>query len=355
MRKHNFSAGPSILPYEVFEGASRAIIEFKKTGLSLIETSHRSKEIGLVIEEARALALDLLGIDKNEYEVLFLQGGASMQFLMVAYNLLENKAGYLSTGTWSEKAIKEARFIGEVVELASSKDKKYKYIPKEYDIPEDIDYLHLTSNNTIFGTQYKDVPIADVPIIVDASSDIFSRVFDYSKFDLIYAGAQKNIGPAGVTLVAIRKSILGKVSRKIPSMLDYRVHIEKGSLFNTPPVFAIYATLLNLRWIKKRSIETLGKTNIKKAKLLYNEIDKNKLFEGLSEVQDRSTMNVTFDLVNKDFSNDFDIILQEANISGINGHRSIGGYRASLYNALPIESVQALVECMEEFKIRFNK
>jgi len=355
MGKHNFSAGPSILPREVFDGSSNAIIQYGETGLSIIEMSHRSKEIGLIIEEAKSLAMDLLGLDGKEYEVLFLQGGASLQFLMVAYNLLEKKAGYLNTGSWSEKAIKEAKFIGEVVELSSSKDNGYKHIPKKFDIPDDIDYIHLTSNNTIYGTQYKVVPKANVPIVVDSSSDIFSRVFDYSCYDLIYAGAQKNIGPAGVTLVAVKKNILGKVSREIPSMLNYKIHIEKGSLFNTPPVFAIYATLLNLRWIKKQSIKVLNKINAKKAALLYEEIDKNELFTGFAEFQDRSLMNVTFDLIDNDLSKSFDMLLEKENISGVKGHRSIGGYRASLYNALPIESVKVLINCMQELNVKFNK
>ncbi|MAS30085.1 MAG: 3-phosphoserine/phosphohydroxythreonine transaminase [Flavobacteriaceae bacterium] len=350
MTKHNFSAGPSILPKEVFDGSANAIVQYQNSGLSIIEMSHRSPEVGLIIEEAKSLVIDLLELKSNEYEVLFLQGGASLQFLMIGYNLLNNKAGYLNTGSWSEKAIKEAKFFGEVIELSSSKSNNYKHIPKDFNVPDDIDYMHMTSNNTIYGTQYSSVPKANAPIVVDSSSDIFSRVFDYSSYDLIYAGAQKNIGPAGVTLVVIKKDILGKVSREIPSMLNYNVHIEKKSLFNTPPVFAIYATLLNLRWIKKRSIELISQTNLEKAKLLYDEIDSNKLFKGFADIEDRSLMNVTFDLVDKDLSNNFDALLGAKNISGVKGHRSIGGYRASLYNALPIESVEVLINCMKELK-----
>ena len=355
MTKHNFSAGPSILPQEVFEGSSNAILQYQQTGLSIIEMSHRSKEVGLIIEEAKSLVIELLNLNANEYEVLFLQGGASLQFLMVAYNLLNTKAGYLNTGSWSEKAMKEAKFFGEVIELSSSKSNEYQSIPKDFDIPGDIDYVHMTSNNTIYGTQYHSVPKTNVPLVVDSSSDIFSREFDYSSYDLIYAGAQKNIGPAGVTLVVVKKDILGKVSREIPSMLNYNVHIEKKSLFNTPPVFAIYATLLNLRWIKKKTIKSISQNNLKKAKMLYDEIDNNELFKGFADVQDRSLMNVTFDLVDNNLSNAFDIIIEESNISGVKGHRSIGGYRASLYNALPIKSVEALINCMNELKIKLNK
>ena len=354
MKKHNFSAGPSILPKEVFDGSSNALLEYQETGLSIIEMSHRSKEVGLIIEEAKSLVIELLKLNENEYDVLFLQGGASLQFSMVAYNLLHTKAGYLNTGSWSEKAIKEAKLFGEVIELSSSKSNEYRNIPKDFNIPDDIDYLHMTSNNTIYGTQYHSVPKADVPIVVDSSSDIFSRVFDYSFYDLIYAGAQKNIGPAGVTLVVVKKDILGKVSREIPSMLNYNVHIEKKSLYNTPPVFAIYATLLNLRWIKKQTIEFIDQTNYKKAKMLYDEIDNNSLFNGFADVQDRSIMNVTFDLVDNSLSSTFDALIEKSKISGVKGHRSIGGYRASMYNALPIESVQTLINCMIQLKDKFK-
>ena len=354
MKKHNFSAGPSILPKEVFDGSSNALLEYQETGLSIIEMSHRSKEVGLIIEEAKSLVIELLKLNENEYDVLFLQGGASLQFSMVAYNLLHTKAGYLNTGSWSEKAIKEAKLFGEVIELSSSKSNEYRNIPKNFTIPDDIDYLHMTSNNTIYGTQYHSVPKTDAPIVVDSSSDIFSRVFDYSFYDLIYAGAQKNIGPAGVTLVVVKKDILGKVSREIPSMLNYNVHIEKKSLFNTPPVFAIYATLLNLRWIKKQTIEFIDQTNYKKAKMLYDEIDNNSLFNGFADVQDRSIMNVTFDLVDNSLSSTFDTLIEKSKISGVKGHRSIGGYRASMYNALPIESVQTLINCMIQLKDKFK-
>lgn len=351
MKKHNFSAGPCVLPQEVFQEASEAILNFNNSGLSILEISHRSKDFVDVMEEARNLSLELLGLENKGYKALFLQGGASMEFLMVAYNLLEKKAAYLNTGTWSEKAIKEAKLFGEVNVVASSEDKKYSYIPKKFSIPEDVDYFHCTSNNTIYGTQIKRFPQTSVPMVCDMSSDIFSRKMDFSKFDLIYAGAQKNMGPAGTTLVIIKEDVLGKVSRKIPSMLDYKVHLGKDSMFNTPPVYAVYVSLLTLRWLKEQGgIEGIEEQNKKKARLLYSEVDINPLFKGYTAVEDRSIMNATFNLGNDSLKERFDKSWKDAGINGLNGHRSVGGYRASMYNALPLESVQVLVDVMSDLE-----
>ncbi|MEC8724524.1 MAG: 3-phosphoserine/phosphohydroxythreonine transaminase [Bacteroidota bacterium] len=350
MKRHNFSAGPCVLPQEVLDKSAAAVMGYDK-GLSLIEISHRSKAFVDIMENARALALELLGLEGMGYKALFLQGGASTQFLAVALNLLEKRAAYLNTGTWSDKAIKEARIFDDVFEVASSKDANYNYIPKGFDIPSDHDYFHCTSNNTIFGTQIKDFPDCDIPMVCDMSSDIFSRTIDFSKFGLIYAGAQKNMGPAGTTLVVVREDILGKVSRKIPSMMDYKVHISKGSMFNTPPVFSVYASMLNLEWLKKKGgIAGIEKENQKKAQLIYSEIDLNPLFDGFAAKADRSAMNATFNLNNDDLKDSFDSMWQEAGINGLNGHRSVGGYRASMYNALTLESVQVLVEIMSELE-----
>lgn len=351
MKKHNFSAGPCILPEAVLQKASEAVINFNNDNLSLIEISHRSKPFVAVMEKARSLVLELLDLENKGYKVLFLQGGASSQFLMTAYNLLNKKAAYLNTGTWSDKSIKEAKLFGEIVEVASSKDKNFNYIPKEYSIPLDVDYFHCTSNNTIFGTQMKDFPETDIPIICDMSSDIFSRQLDFSKFDLIYAGAQKNMGPAGTTLVVIKEAILGKIERVIPSMLDYKVHLEKDSMFNTPPVFPVYVSMLTLEWLKDLGgIPFIEKVNQKKADLLYSEIDRNPLFKGIVSKEDRSNMNATFALTNESLKETFDTMWQEAGINGLNGHRSVGGYRASMYNALPLYSVQVLVDVMQELE-----
>ncbi|MCE2612047.1 3-phosphoserine/phosphohydroxythreonine transaminase [Flavobacteriaceae bacterium D16] len=351
MKKHNFSAGPCILPQEVMQKASEAVLDFDGLGLSLIEISHRSKEFVAVMEEARALSLELLGLNGKGYQALFLQGGASLEFLMVAYNLLESKSGYVNTGTWSSKAIKEARLLGEVVEVASSKDKNFNYIPRGYGIPDNLDYLHLTSNNTIFGTQIKEFPKTNFPLICDMSSDIFSRQLDFSQFDLIYAGAQKNMGPAGTTLVVVKEDILGKVSRSIPSMLDYKVHIAKDSMFNTPSVFAVYTSMLTLKWLKELGgIAAIEETNEKKAKLIYSEIDLNPLFNGFAREEDRSAMNATFTLAEEGLKDTFDSMWKEAGINGLNGHRSVGGYRASMYNALSLESVGVLVDIMSELE-----
>jgi len=351
MKKHNFSAGPCILPEEVLKKAAESVIDLEGSGLSLIEISHRSEAFVSIMEKARHLVLELLDLEDKGYKVLFLQGGASLEFLMVAYNLLETSAGYINTGTWSDKAIKEAGMLGRVVEIASSKDENYNYIPKGYSVPEGLDYLHLTTNNTIYGTQFKKFPQTDTVLVADMSSDIFSRPMDYSKFDLIYAGAQKNMGPAGTTLVVVKEEILGRVTRKIPSMLNYAVHIGKDSMFNTPPVFAVYTSLLTLEWLKARGgIEAIGAENEKKATLLYSEIDLNPLFTGYAKAEDRSMMNATFTLTEPALQETFDAAWKAAGINGLNGHRSVGGYRASMYNALPLESVGVLVDVMSDLE-----
>lgn len=352
MKKHNFSAGPCILAPSVLEKAAAAIKNFDNLDLSLVEISHRSKSFVNVMEQAQSLALEHLGLENKGYQALFLQGGASLEFLMVAYNLLQSKAAYLNTGTWSSKAIKEAKMFGEVVEVASSKDGNFNYIPKNFTIPSDVDYFHCTSNNTIFGTQMQEFPETSVPLVCDMSSDIFSRVLDFSKFDLIYAGAQKNMGPAGTTLVVIKESILGKVTRQIPSMLNYKVHIDKDSMFNTPAVFPVYVSMLTLDWLKEiGGVSAIEKLNNEKAELLYTEIDRNELFTGfVANKEDRSRMNATFNLVDDSHKENFDVLWNEAGINGLNGHRSVGGYRASMYNALPIESVQVLVDVMKELE-----
>ena len=351
MKKHNFCAGPSILPKEVIIQAGEAILDINGSGLSLLEISHRSKTFIDIMEEARSLALELTGLNGKDYTVLFLQGGASMQFLMVAHNLLSNKAAYLDTGSWSKKAIKEAKLFGEVSIIASSEKSKYDHIPKDYTINQEFDYFHCTSNNTIYGTQIKEFKESPIPVICDMSSDIFSRELNFSKFDLIYAGAQKNLGPAGATLVMIKNSVLGDVSREIPSMMDYKIHMDKSSVFNTPPVFSVYVSLLNMRWLKNNGgIKKIEEVNKVKAKILYSEIDINPLFKGHAKEEDRSMMNATFNLVNDNFKETFEVMLNEAGIVGINGHRSIGGYRASMYNAMPIDSVKLLVEVMSELE-----
>lgn len=351
MKKHNFSAGPCILPTEVMQKASEAIQELDGIGLSLIEISHRSKEFVAIMEKARSLALELLGLQGKGYQALFLQGGASMQFLMTAFNLLDKKAGYVNTGTWSQKAIKEARLFGDVVEVASSQEDNFRYIPKGFDIPSDMDYLHLTSNNTIYGTQFKEFPKTDVPLVCDMSSDIFSRQLDFSQFDLIYAGAQKNMGPAGTTLVVVKEDVLGKVSRKIPSMMDYSMHISKDSMFNTPPVFAVYVSMLTMQWLKDLGgVAVIEEINERKANLIYSEIELNPVFSGIAAKEDRSIMNATFNITDDELKDIFDDMCKEAGISGINGHRSVGGYRASMYNALPMESVGVLVDIMSELE-----
>ncbi|MCH1418165.1 MAG: 3-phosphoserine/phosphohydroxythreonine transaminase [Flavobacteriaceae bacterium] len=351
MKKHNFSAGPSILPALVMEKAAAAVQELDGIGLSLIEISHRSKEFVAIMDKAQDLALELTGLKGKGYQALFLQGGASMQFLMAAANLMQNKAGYINTGAWSDKAIKEAKRYGEVIEIASSKEANFNYIPKGQDIPTDLDYLHITTNNTIFGTQFHDLPQTNVPLIADMSSDIFSREFDYSAFDLFYAGAQKNMGPAGTTLVIVKDSLLEKMNKDVPSMLSYATHADKGSMFNTPPVFAVYTSMLTLEWLKEKGgISAIQEHNITKAKLIYDEIDRNTAFEGFAAKEDRSYMNATFNLAEGVDGSAFDEMWNAANISGLKGHRSVGGYRASIYNALPLESAQQLVDVMQQFE-----
>lgn len=351
MKKHNFSAGPSILPQEVLQKASKAVLNFNDSGLSLIEISHRSAPFVTVIEKARSLALELLGLENKGYSAIFLQGGASLQFLMVPYNLLKigGKATYLDTGTWSSAAIKESKYIGNTEVIASSKDKGYNYIPKNYTIPSDSDYFHCTSNNTIYGTQIKEFPTCSIPMICDMSSDIFSRELDFSKFDLIYAGAQKNMGPAGTTLVVVKDELLGKSGRSIPSMLDYQIQIAKESMYNTPSVFAVYTSMLTLEWLKNiGGVAAIEQLNNAKAKLIYDEIDSNPNFIGYAVKEDRSFMNVNFNLADENLKDKFDALWKAAGIEGLKGHRSVGGYRASIYNALPLESVQVLVDVMKQ-------
>ena len=351
MKKHNFSAGPSILPQEVFKKSAEAIMDFNGSGLSILEISHRSKDFVAVMDEARALVKKLMNLN-DDYEVLFLQGGASLQFLMVPFNLMKpgGKAAYLDSGSWAAAAIKEGKKFGDAVIVASSKEEKYSYIPKDYTVDAEYDYFHCTSNNTIFGTQMKEFPKTGTSLVCDMSSDIFSRVIDFSQFDLIYAGAQKNMGPAGTTLVVLKKDILGKTGRDIPSYLDYSLHIAKESMLNTPPVFAVYTSLLTLQWLEKNGgIAAAEERNNAKAKLLYDEIDRNPLFECFCVPEDRSIMNVSFRITDESKKEAFDNAWKAAGISGLNGHRSLGGYRASIYNAMHIESVQVLVDVMKSF------
>jgi len=352
MKKHNFSAGPCILPPEVLEQASNAILNFNNDDLSLIEISHRSKPFVAVMDKAIALVKELLNVPKG-YSVLFLQGGASMEFLMVPFNLMKinGKAAYINTGAWAKKAIAEAKNLGDVVIVGDSSDTNYNYIPKGYKIPIDVDYFHCTSNNTIYGTQMKEFPITPTLMVCDMSSDIFSRKVDVSKFDIIYAGAQKNMGPAGTTLVIVKDEVLGKTARNIPTMLDYTTHISKDSMFNTPPVFPIYVSMLTLEWLKNSGgVKTIERVNQEKSDLLYAEIDRNPLFEGTAAKEDRSNMNVCFLLTDNSKEDSFNTLWNEAGISGIKGHRSVGGYRASIYNAMPIESVQVLVDMMKKLE-----
>lgn len=352
---HNFSAGPGILPADVLKQASDACVNFENLNLSLLEISHRSKNYENVMDEARSIIKELFEVDDN-YEVIYLGGGASLQFAMVPYNLLSENgtAAYLNTGVWSTKAIKEAKIIGNTKVIASSEDKNFNYIPKGYEIPTDADYFHITSNNTIFGTQMKSFPKTSIPLVCDMSSDIFSRKVNANDFTLIYAGAQKNMGPAGSTMVMVKKDALGKTGRKMLSMLDYQVHIKGGSMYNTPPVFPIYVTLLTLKWLKQNGgIAWIEKINKQKADCLYNEIDRNSLFVGTTAIEDRSHMNACFLTTKPELEVEFDKMWNDANISGIRGHRDVGGYRASLYNALPLESVNVLVDVMKAFEDKF--
>jgi len=353
MKVHNFSAGPSILPEFTIEKTAEAITNFAGTGLSVMEVSHRSKEFVAVMDEAIALFKELLSIPEG-YSVLFLGGGASTQFCMIPYNLMAKKSAYLNTGAWANKAQKEANLFGEVVEVASSKDAVYNFIPKGYEIPADADYFHITTNNTIYGTEIKEDMDINVPLVADMSSDIFSRPVDVSKYALIYGGAQKNLAPAGVTFVIVKDEILGKVDRQIPTMLDYATHIKGESMFNTPPVVPVFAALQTLKWIKEQGgVSGMKKMNEEKAAVLYNEIDSNPMFKGtVVNKEDRSLMNICFVMTEeyKELEKDFYEFATSKGMSGIKGHRSVGGFRASTYNALPKASVQALVNCMQEFK-----
>jgi phosphoserine aminotransferase len=356
MSKHNFFAGPAIIAREVIEEAASAALDFDNMGLSLLEISHRTKNVVDFMDESFSLVKELLSLTSDQ-EVLFLTGGASSQFFMSAMNLLPKNetAGYVDTGAWSTKAIKEAKLMGNIEVLTSSKDQNYSYIPKGYNIPNHLRYLHLTSNNTIFGTQYQEWPDSEVPYVCDMSSDIFSRRFDASKFDLIYAGAQKNLGPSGTTLVIVNKEALGKVERQIPTMLNYQTHIDKKSAFNTQPVFPIYVCLLTLRWLKKNGgVEGAEQRNKKKADLLYNCIDHNELFKGTAKKEDRSLMNVCFVLNDNSLDDKFMEMATDAGCVGLKGHRSVGGFRASIYNALPYSSVEVLVNVMEEFQEKYG-
>ena len=352
MKKHNFYAGPSILSEYTIKNTAAAVENFAGMGLSILEISHRSKEFVAVMDEAQALVKELLELPEG-YEVVFLGGGASMQFCMVPYNLLNKKAAYLDTGTWASKAIKEAKLFGEVDVVASSKDKNYTYIPKNYSVPEDADYFHITTNNTIYGTELREDPDVKTRLVADMSSDIFSRPIDASKYDVIYAGAQKNLAPAGVTLVIVRKDALGHVDRPIPTMLNYQTHVDKGSMFNTPPVLPIYSALQTLKWYKEQGgIVAMEKKDKENAAILYDEIDRNKLFRGTVAPEDRSIMNVCFVMNDeyKDLEADFNAFAATKGIVGIKGHRSVGGFRASLYNAMPKSSVEVLIEAMKEFE-----
>ena len=352
MKKHNFNPGPSILPRIAIENSAKAILDLNGSGLSLLEVSHRHKDFESIIQEACSLFKELLLVP-NGYHVLFLGGGASLQFAMVPFNLFKTKAAYLETGSWAQKAIKEAKMFGEVTVVASSGDKNFSYIPKNYSIPTDADYFHITTNNTIFGTEIKMDMDSPIPLVADMSSDILSRQTDISKYGLIYGGAQKNLGPAGVTFVIIREDILGKVDRKIPTMLNYSTHIKENSLYNTPPCFAIYTCLETLRWIKGiGGLTKIQQMNEAKAKLLYDTIDNSKMFVGTVAKEDRSLMNICF-VMKEAYKNKEDAFMDFAKTKGmigIKGHRSVGGFRASTYNALPIESVRALVDCMNEFE-----
>lgn len=352
MKKFNFNAGPSVLPRQVIEETAKAVLDLNGIGLSVLEISHRSKDFQAVLDEAVALFKELLEIPEG-YSVLFLGGGASMQFCMVPYNFMEKKAAYLNTGTWANKALKEAKNFGEAVEVASSKDKTYCYIPKNYVVPADADYFHITTNNTIYGTEIRKDIDCNIPLIADMSSDIFSRPVDVSKYTCIYGGAQKNLAPSGVTFVIVKNDALGKVSRTIPTMLDYRTHIDGGSMYNTPPVLPIYSAMLTLRWIKEQGgVKEMQRRAQERAELLYGEIDRNPLFRGTAVEEDRSLMNIDFVMAEdyKDLEQDFMAFAQSKGLVGIKGHRSIGGFRASCYNALPLEAVQTLVDCMKEFQ-----
>ena len=352
MKKHNFNAGPSILPREVIEQTAQAVLDYNGSGLSILEISHRAKDFQPVVDEAVALFKELLDIPEG-YSVLFLGGGASTQFCMVPYNFLKTKAAYLNTGTWAKKSIKEAKNFGEVVEVASSADANYTFIPKDFTVPSDADYFHFTSNNTIFGTELRKDPVVGVPVVSDMSSDIFSRPVDVSKYICIYGGAQKNLAPAGLTFVIVKNDAVGHTGRTIPTMLNYQTHIDAGSMFNTPPVMPIYSAMLNLRWIKAQGgVKEMDRRAQEKADMLYSEIDRNKCFVGTAREEDRSRMNICFVMAPeyKELEKEFLDFATAHGMVGVKGHRSVGGFRASCYNALPKESVQALIDCMQEFE-----
>lgn len=353
MKKHNFSAGPSILPDFTIKNTAEAVLNFAGTGLSVMEVSHRDKEFIAVMDQATALFKELLDIPSG-HQVVFLGGGASIHFCMIPYNLLNKKAAYLNTGTWASKAIKEARFFGEVVEVASSKDENYCYIPKGFEVPADADYLHITTNNTIFGTEIRKDLDVNIPLVADMSSDIFSRPVDVSKYGIIYGGAQKNLAPSGVGFAVIKEELLGKVERPIPTMLNYKTHIDNGSMFNTPPVLPVFSALQTLIWLKEQGgLGEMEKRNIRKATMLYNEIERNKLFKTtVKNEEDRSIMNVCFVMNEeyKDLETEFREFSASKGMVGIKGHRSVGGFRASIYNAMPEQSVKALIDVMQEFE-----
>lgn len=350
---HNFSAGPGILPAEVLQKAAEACLDFNHSGLSLLEISHRGKNVIEVFDRAEALVKKLLGLD-DAYRVLFLQGGASMQFSMLPANFLNRKAAYLNTGVWASKAIKEAKLYGETVVVASSESDNFSHIPKDYVVPSDADYFHITSNNTIYGTQMRSFPESKIPLVCDMSSDIFSHRFDATRFDLIYAGVQKNMGPAGATMVLIKKEMLEKISRKLPSMLNYRIHSEADSMYNTPPVFAVYVSMLTLDWLDRNGgVEWAEKRNAEKASIFYTELDRNSQFKGTVAVEDRSWMNANFVLTDPSKEAQFTALLKEAGIVGLPGHRSVGGFRASMYNALDPESVRVLTGVMKHFEQQY--
>lgn len=352
MKKYNFNAGPSILPQEVMQATAQACIDFEGSGLSLMETSHRAKNFQPVVDEAVALFKELLEIPEG-YSVLFLGGGASLQFCMVPFNFLEKKAAYLNTGVWASKAIKEAKIFGEVVEVASSKDKNFTYVPRDFEIPSDADYMHVTTNNTIYGTELLKDLDSPIPLMADMSSDILSRPVDVSKYAVIYGGAQKNLSMAGVTFVIVKEDLLGRVSRPIPTMLDYRTHVKKGSMFNTPPTVPIYCALQNLRWIKKQGgVAEMERRAKERAEIVYSEIDRNKLFVGTAETDSRSRMNITFVLKDEyqELQDEFLSFATGRGMVGVKGHRDVGGFRASCYNAMTVEGCKALVECMKDFE-----
>jgi phosphoserine aminotransferase len=348
---HNFNAGPSILPPQVFEQAAAAVLNYNNTGLSILEIGHRTSTFQAIMDEAQALVKELMGLD-DTHDVLFLHGGASTQFMQVPMNLLDDKqtAAYADTGVWGQKAVKEAKLFGNVAVVCTGKDNNYTTIPKDFAVPNDAVYFHITTNNTIYGSQWQKIPHTSVPLVADMSSDIFSRVLDFNKFDLIYAGAQKNMGPAGVNLLVVKRSILGKLKRPIPTIMDYRNHIKEGSMLNTPPVFAVFVCMLTLRWLKQiGGVAAVEKLNNQKAALLYEEIDNNPFFTGTVAKEDRSKMNVCFVMNNPLLEEKFLAYTKEKNIVGIKGHRLVGGFRASLYNALPLSSVQVLVDAMQTF------